>query len=219
MARRSSRSVLYDDDRFGLPFDGIPARVQVEPRYPDLVGEVIRARRGLASYDALVRKAILAGRKEGCTNKGIARDLGCVPSHVGRVIKAHLLMGEVARRRPDFPIHRICDSKWQILAGASEAQMDELLEAALVESVEGLRQQERNRRPSGAQAYRDRSRRQAAGAVESPHDRVLRIADETGLSRFISEGADRAGLARALIRYEHAVSVAGEGVAMATDAK
>jgi hypothetical protein len=56
----------------------------------------------------------------------------------------------VARRRPDFPIHRISESKREILARAPETQLDELLDAALTESVEGLRRRARALGPSGA---------------------------------------------------------------------
>ena len=62
MARRSSKSVRYDDDLVELPIDGLPARV--EPSYFDLRGRVVQARKDLTSYHALVRKPILAGRKE-----------------------------------------------------------------------------------------------------------------------------------------------------------
>jgi hypothetical protein len=68
-------------------------------------------------------------------NRKIACDLDCAPSHVGRVIHAHLCREEVARRRPDFPIHRISESKWEILARAPQMHADELLDAALTESV------------------------------------------------------------------------------------
>ena len=214
MARRSTKAANGDDHQAVLPIDGLPARV--EPSYGDLADEVRRAARGLASYHALVRRAILAGRKKGLSNKRIARELDCAASHVGRVIDAQLFRQKVAQARPEFPLERVSDSNWESLARMPEPHAYELLDAAVDETVEGLKRRQRELGTSSAQDYRRRSRGQWAGGAESHQDLVLRLADWVGLTELMLPGVESRRRARALIRYEHALSA--ERVAMAPDA-
>ena len=197
MAQRSSKAPNGGYSPAELPIDGLPARV--EPSYRNLRDKVFQARKAVTSYHALVRKAILAGRKEGYSNKRIAGELGCDASHVGRVIDSQLFRQKVAQARPEFPLESVSDSNWERLARTPEANAYELLDAAVGATVEGLRRLQRKLGTSPARDYRRRSRCQLAGGAESHEERVARYA-------------------RALIRFEPAVS-AGEGVAMAPHAE